>query len=77
MHEFTPVISCTLIRSHAKIRQRILSFKFWINAMFATFSLFWSVPQNGGGKGLPRVPISKVPKSTLKPVWKVITTGHV
>jgi hypothetical protein len=39
MHEFTPVISCIWFRSHAKIRQRILSFRFWINAIFATFSL--------------------------------------
>jgi hypothetical protein len=45
MHEFTPVISCIWFRFHAVIRQRILSFKFWINAIFATFSLLkkWSV----------------------------------
>jgi len=51
-YEFTSLISCILFRFHAKIRQRLLSFNFWINASFATFSLygkFWSAHRTEKG----------------------------
>jgi hypothetical protein len=79
-YEFSLVISCILFRSHAKNRQRILSFNLWINASFVT-----SLYENIGVPYRPEKDVTSYQRVSVNGVHnpiclssheKFVTTGH-